>query len=380
MTPAGIEPAGRPGPRLAYACAWWHPREATWSYTASRLRAALDEHADVVDVEAQRSVIGKIALRALYGPRRDVPWQYSKPERALLDRAVRRGVRAAHPDAVLGIGEVDTPTGAPTFLYQDTNVAAVRAVEARTGLRSSNLQPSSDAVRERRAAEQLARAREASGIFAFAEWYADFLVGQGVRRDRIVVAAAGMNSPPAAYRDPERASAGRLLFVGGDFARKAGDQVVEAIRRLRAGGDRAVRLTVVGPHAWPLPGRPPDFVDFLGSLPSGRVGELYASHDAFVMPSHFEAFGIAFAEALVAGLPCVARRAYAMAEIIDDGVTGVLIGSDDPDELASAIDALLSDQQVFARVAARRDALLARYDWRAVAGRMVAHIEAELNR
>src|SRR5436309_12371201 len=49
--------------RLGYACSWWHPREQTWSYSATRLRQALDAHADVDDIEAQRSLVGKVALR-----------------------------------------------------------------------------------------------------------------------------------------------------------------------------------------------------------------------------------------------------------------------------------------------------------------------------
>jgi glycosyltransferase involved in cell wall biosynthesis len=363
--------------RLGYACAWWHPREQTWSYSAARLREALEPLAAVADIEAQRSFAGKALLRAVYWPRPGTPWKYSRLERRLLDRAVRRGVSEVRPDAVLAIGEVDTPTAAPTFVYQDSNAAVVLAHQAATGLDESNLLRASRELLAEWAAEQAERARDATGVFAMSHWYADFLVDRhGVGRDRVVVAPPGINNPPTATRNPSQPAAGRVLFVGTDFATKGGDLVVEAVRRLNAGGDREVRLTVIGPAGWPLAGPPPPFVDFRGRVPAAVVRAVYAQHDVLAMPSRFEGFGIALAEALVAGLPCVARRAFAMPEIVDEGVTGALVGSDDPDELAGALDAVLADAGVFARVAAARPALLERYDWRTTASAMVDRIEA----
>ena len=116
----------------------------------------------------------------------------------------------------------------------------------------------------------------------------------------------------------------RLLFVGwgtdvSDFYRKGGDLVVAALALLRRDHDPRITLTVVGPETWPLPGSPPDGVRFLGSLPAHEVAPLYDSHDLFVMPSRMEAFGIVFTEAVARGLPCVARDAYAMPEIVTPG-------------------------------------------------------------
>jgi glycosyltransferase involved in cell wall biosynthesis len=362
--------------RLGFACAWWHPRESTWSYSASRLREALDATAEVEDIEAQRSLAGKAMLRAINWPRRGIPWQYSKMERALVDRAVRRSVAALRPDAVLGIGEVDTPTEAPTFQYQDTNAAALLAYQDQTGLSHSNLLPSRRELLESWGARQIERSRQASAVFTMSRWYGDFLVERGVAPKHVVAVGAGMNNPPTIHRDPVRAGGGRILFTGTDFLIKAGDVVVEAVRRLHKGGDRPVRLTVVGPTSWPLEGSPPEFVDFKGRLTPGEMSAEYANHDVLAMPSRFEGFGIVLAEALVAGLPCIARRAFAMPEIVEEGVTGALVDSEDPDELAAALDRVLADTDIFARVAAARETLRARYDWGAVARSMTREMAA----
>jgi glycosyltransferase involved in cell wall biosynthesis len=368
--------AKKPELRLGFACAWWHPRESTWSYSAMRLRNALDALANVEDIEAQRPLVGKAILRGLSWPRRGVPWQYSKTERRLLDRAVRRRVDDVKPDAVLAIGEVDTPTGVPTFLYQDTNAAMVLAYQDETGLPHSNLLATRRDLLEERGSEQIDRARRANAVFTMSRWFGDFLVDHGVARERVVPVGAGMNSPPTVYRDPEAEARGRILFVGTDFLVKGGDVVVEAVRRLNAGGDRPIRLTIVGPLRWPMKGDPPPFVDFRGQVSPSGMSELYAGHDALAMPSRFEGFGIALAEAQAAGLPCVARREFAMPEIVQDGVTGILIDSHDPDELAVALERLLADSGVFTRTAAARPALLARYDWAAVADSINGHIGA----
>lgn len=382
----GPAPAGDAGGRpadplhLGFACAWWTPRRSTWSYIAPRLRMALDAHARVSDIEAQRPVIAKALLKLLYGPRRGVPWQYSPIERRLLDRKMTRGVRRIGPDAVLGIAEADTPTDRPTFLYQDANFAAVLDHEQQTSSQGlSHLLPVSASLARARAEEQLERCRSAAGVLSTSEWFARYLIDRAsVPADRVRVIPFGINNVPVTSRPADRASSGRLLFIGVDFERKGGPQLVEAVRILRARGDRDLSLTIAGPKRWPLPGRAPEFVDFRGSVAAAEAAALYPEHDLFVMPSRFEAFGIVFAEALAAGLPCIARRAFAMPEIVAEGVTGSLVDSDDPGELADLIDRTLADPGLHRRVADAAPAIRRRYSWETVSAEIVASIEALL--
>jgi glycosyltransferase involved in cell wall biosynthesis len=119
-------------------------------------------------------------------------------------------------------------------------------------------------------------------------------------------------------------------------------------------------------------------VSFLGTVPPDDVSRILADHDVFAMPSRFEAFGIALVEAMAAGLPCIARRAFAMPEIVEEGQTGALVSSDDPDELALALHRVLSDSDVHARVAAARARILGDHDWGRIAGRMVRQMSAEV--
>ena len=99
---------------------------------------------------------------------------------------------------------------------------------------------------------------------------------------------------------------------------------------------------------------------------------MFDEHDVFVMPSRFEGFGIALVEALASGLPCVARQACAMPEIVRSGDNGELIVSDDPAELAAAVAKVLADDAMFERVAAQADDVRRYYSWRRAADDVLA--------
>ena len=62
-----------------------------------------------------------------------------------------------------------------------------------------------------------------------------------------------------------------------------------------------------------------------------------ATWDAFVLASRREAFGIALVEAMGQGVPVIGTRVGGIPEIIEDGVTGLLIDPGDPKAIADAV-------------------------------------------
>lgn len=80
---------------------------------------------------------------------------------------------------------------------------------------------------------------------------------------------------------------------------------------------------------------------WLGQAESLRT--LYRNATAFVMPSVFEPFGVVFVEAMHYGLACIGADTCAMPEIIEDGVSGMLVKVGDVEELASAMMELAGD-------------------------------------
>lgn len=80
---------------------------------------------------------------------------------------------------------------------------------------------------------------------------------------------------------------------------------------------------------------------------------LYAVMDVVAVPSRFEGFGLSAAEAMAAGRPVVATNVGGLAEIIEDGVTGYLISSDDSPAFAAALIRILGDPREAANMAVR---------------------------
>jgi glycosyltransferase involved in cell wall biosynthesis len=227
---------------------------------------------------------------------------------------------------------------------------------------------------------QLSLWHDAVGLFPMSRWLADDMIASGVPADKIVVVPPGTNARiPEDLPIPERRRSGtlRLLFVGRDFDTKAGDQVVTAFRLLRRRHGKGIELTVIGPSVWPLP-EVPDGVVFCGPQPREYVEAAMASHDLFVMPSRFEGFGIVFVEALARGLPCIGRNACAMPEIIDPVSGGRLIQSEDPAELAEAIESALADDGLYDACRSRAPERRRFYTWSRAARQMLDSVGAAL--
>ena len=83
-------------------------------------------------------------------------------------------------------------------------------------------------------------------------------------------------------------------------------------------------------------------VRFLGRVDDQQLDELYRSCRLFVMPSRDEGFGLVFLEAMRAGKPCIGVRGAA-SEIIEHGVTGLIVDPDGRPDLMAALERLYSE-------------------------------------
>jgi glycosyltransferase involved in cell wall biosynthesis len=72
---------------------------------------------------------------------------------------------------------------------------------------------------------------------------------------------------------------------------------------------------------------------------------MYASADAFVLPSYAETYGTVFAEALTAGLPTVGWRSGNLPHLIEDGTQGCLVEPGDIAGLSRVLHRLATDTE-----------------------------------
>lgn len=181
----------------------------------------------------------------------------------------------------------------------------------------------------------------------------------GVPRERIEITRPGTDKPAPPPRRALHEGPLRLLAVGTVTPRKGHLLLVEALAAL---DDRAWTLRCIGSLTRdPLTAaaleraiarhRLGDRVALEGEWPPDRIGIAYAEADAFVLPSHHEGYGMAFAEALAHGLPIVGTSAGAVPEVVP-ATASLLVPPGDRDALVAALRLLLDNADLRARLAA----------------------------
>jgi len=133
-------------------------------------------------------------------------------------------------------------------------------------------------------------------------------------------------------------------------------EVVEAVEALRASRDAVIWIEKM--------------------LERPEVIQLLTHAAVFVVPSVYEPMGIVNLEAMACETAVVASRVGGIPEVVDDGVTGLLVPPADPEALATAVNEVLRDpERARGMGEAGRKRVLERFTWTAVAKETVALYE-----
>jgi glycosyltransferase involved in cell wall biosynthesis len=288
------------------------------------------------------------------------------------------------PDLILQVGatfEIGAQHGVPYVLYCDSNIRMAEHGRASGFSHAVHLGP---------AELQAVRAREqrvydgAAAIFTISERLRrSFIEDIGAPPDRVVAVHAGPNFDVDSIGDTRRAARGNrpptILFVGRQFERKGGDIVLAAFETVRTRIPDA-RLIIIGPERLDIDVPGVESLGFLNKdIPAERerLLDAYRSADVFCLPTRFEPFGIVFLEAMFFGLPCVGTDAWAVPEMITDGVTGFTVPVGETSALADRLVFLLENPAEAARMgAAAAHRARTEFTWRAVVDRMMEKIDS----
>ena len=110
-------------------------------------------------------------------------------------------------------------------------------------------------------------------------------------------------------------------------------------------------------------------IQFRSGLGEDEIAELYAAAEVAVVPSLYEGFSLPAVEAMASGVPLLATRGGALPDVVgEDGETGLLVDTGDPEALRAALARLLDDELLRHRLAtAGRRRALERFSWASTA-------------
>jgi phosphatidylinositol alpha-1,6-mannosyltransferase len=240
--------------------------------------------------------------------------------------------------------------------------------------------------------------RRADRVVANSDFTRMQLLKLGVRPECITLISPGVDierfkpSLPAAHL---RASIGMeggqmlVLSVGRLSRRKGFDRVIQALPSLVAQGiDAHYALIGIGEDRDYLARLARDLdvadrVHLLGHVSPGDLPLWYNACDVFAMPNRAingdtEGFGMVFLEAAACGKPSLAGHAGGTGAAVEDGVTGYRISGEDPGQVAGALEKLLGDEALRARLGqAGHQRAIQAFSWEAVATKTRALLRAD---
>ena len=164
----------------------------------------------------------------------------------------------------------------------------------------------------------------------------------------------------------------RILFIGVEWERKGGPELVEAFKLVLKKIPDA-RLSIVGSS--------PDInlphVEVIGHVPLTEINQHLIRASVLCLPTRIEPFGIVTIEAFIHKLPVVATRIGALPDLVVDGESGRLVDPDDIQGLADALIELISNPDKCRRFGERGyQNIKNNYTWDAVGTRLREEITA----
>jgi glycosyltransferase involved in cell wall biosynthesis len=243
-------------------------------------------------------------------------------------------------------------SSAPSFLVMDMTPVQMEAMGALYGYGKARARFGGGF--KRRATDALYA--KAVHLFPWNEWVAVSLrEDYGVPADKVTVVSPGVDQE--LFRPDPRVrtenAVVRLLFVGGDFARKGGDLLLRWAKETRVSMPWELHLVTRDE----VPETPGVVVHHGVANNSPALAALYQSSDLFVLPTRADCYSLVAMEAMSCGLPVVISNLGGIPEIVSDGETGILLEPGDYDALASALDSLVADtvrRQAMGQAALRR--------------------------
>lgn len=231
--------------------------------------------------------------------------------------------------------------------------------------------------------------READAVLALTRAEQRELERLGVHPERIHVIGGAADPPLPAKPGRFRARLGKadgpiVLFLGQQYEYKGVAELVMAVDSMRSKGIES-ELVFLGP-ATPFSTRffashMRPWLHVMGMVDEQVKWDAVEAATVVCLPSRHEAFGRVFLEAWSKRKPVIGGRIPAVQEVITEGETGLLVDPRSSAELATALERLVTDHELAARLGANGEReVMGRFSWDAVIGRVEAVYQSLLDK
>lgn len=123
-----------------------------------------------------------------------------------------------------------------------------------------------------------------------------------------------------------------------------------------------------------------DLVLFLGKRAQETLPYYYSAADMLIMPSYYESFGMVALEAMACGTPVVASDVGGLHYLVQDGKTGFVVPSGDPEALVDPLNKLMNDAELRAKMGQQAAKYARKYSWELIADDIIMVYDKQLKR
>ncbi|PWU09407.1 MAG: hypothetical protein C5B47_03425 [Verrucomicrobia bacterium] len=207
--------------------------------------------------------------------------------------------------------------------------------------------------------------------FTFSQFAADSIMGDyGVPAPQVQCVYSGPNTEFPFHTNTSLRTGQHILFVGADWVRKGGPELLEAFLLVRKELPKTELIVVGGGPEIFVPG-----MTAVGRVSLNQLKAYYESSDVFCLPSRQDPSANVLVEAAAYALPIVATPVGGNKERVVDGETGYLVPRGDIDSMAKKLCCLLRDENLRSTMGMKgRQRVSELFHWPAVMDRISSTI------
>lgn len=210
--------------------------------------------------------------------------------------------------------------------------------------------------------------RRCDRVIALSSYYEQYLLQQGIRRNRLVRIPSGLREVPASAAEVAASGPVKFGMMGRFSEEKNHVMFLRAAAKAHAANPE-LRYVIAGAGPLEMEIRRmvqesglAGVVEFPGYL---AVEDFFRRVDVYVICSKIENLPYSILEAMAYARPVIGTRVGGIPDLVGDGTTGRLVAPDDADHLAEAMQLIAGDRQIITAMGkAGREKLLNEFDAR----------------